>query len=503
MTSTDQARRSFFKQLLAASAMLSWPAQRASAGEKKPAVGVLRQVGAERTRAAMAAARDGFSFVREETSELVILGGGPAGLSALYAAHHGGREADLLEIEDFIGGPLRSERAQPHLSLGTTYFYRYQGALKAMLDDLGLKVKPTAEDSIFFRRDEIVTDWWSQKNIQHLPVSASERESLMMFRDYLIGLKRVPSFPISRAPKDLIDEFDTISAEEIAKRFGGALLAGIIDSFCRSVFGAPAALVSAYAFVNFYSGEFGAEFDLPCYELSDGMPVFVEAMVKKVGMERIRTGCTPVSISRTKEGRWTINYFTASSERARLSCNELVLAIPRAAAAALLTEGSSPLIADNQNPGSADYLTLQFRSEKQLVPHDSFDTWMLRQSKLVTDVVSLQPAGDAGNTLAGFDYLTYVPVWGRGASPVNDDAALRETGIAILDDLTRLFDLPPEAILRATVIGWQRAMPIPGTGCYRRRAQHLSALPKGLKFVHTSADYVGGFEIAAQNGLGI
>src|ERR1035437_533556 len=201
-----------------------------------------------------------------EARDYIIIGGGAAGIAAAWQLKKAGKDFLILENETRIGGVMLNPAPQwkgISYPLGSTYFARYNGVFKEFLTDLNVHPIETGEDAYCFAPDKVVVDPWNPANISRLPITRGDQEAFKTFRDFLLALP-LPTYPVETASRELVKEYDSMSANDFVQRFRSSVLSNFMDKYSRSVLGAPLKDVNAYSFLSFYSIEFGDAFNLPC-----------------------------------------------------------------------------------------------------------------------------------------------------------------------------------------------------------------------------------------------
>jgi glycine/D-amino acid oxidase-like deaminating enzyme len=256
--------------------------------------------------APMHAIRDGLwraaSPPPQRRVDVAIIGGGIAGLAV--AALLKDRDLLVLERETETGGVAKSGRWRDvDYALGSAYVAETDGPFGEFYESLGLVPRPVSEPV-----DKALTGVAGATD----PRDGEWRAAYERLKTLLRRLGESPDFPkmpISEASEPAL-ALDRLSLREFLRREQiDAELFGLLDAYCLSALGAPAAEISAYAGVNFLS-----EINAPICAFPGGNAAIVRAMAARVshaGEGRILTGAAVYAIEPAEGGYARIGWFDA------------------------------------------------------------------------------------------------------------------------------------------------------------------------------------------------
>jgi hypothetical protein len=441
------------------------------------------------------------------TADVAIIGGGAAGIAAAWKLSKLGLDVLILENEPVAGGAARSTAlAGLQCPLGGTYFYQYGGEIKAFLDDIGYRSAETGEDAQLFD-GQLHTDWWSPKNINSLPIAETERASFRKFRDILLALKPVPSYPLSAARPELVSEYDGISAEAFVARFGSAVLSERMDLFARSVLGAPLREVNAYSFINMYSGEFGDAYQVPCFTAPGGLSAIIELAMIKLGDNHIQQECLVVGVENHGEDV-EVQYVDAGGAPRAVIAKHAVVAVQKRIASRIVRGLPDNQLAAMRRVRYAPYLTIVLRCNAPLFPRGTFDCWLPDKQGRFTDVLDISQTytgtmpAPALSAMANA-YILFCPRPESEREMLQDERKLVSFAQVAVHGLSEHFKNALDIIEEIHVFAFGHSMVIPHVGSHREFGPIISRPVGNIQFANSDNDLVPGFENALMAGLGV
>lgn len=442
---------------------------------------------------------------RQESHDYVIIGGGAAGIAAAWQLKKAGKDFILLENEPALGGvmqnpaPIWKGHAYP---LGSTYFARYDGVYAEFLTDLDVHPIETGEDVFCFPKGELIVDPWNPAVIADLPIPREERESFRSFRDFILALP-IPTYPLVRASKEALGEYDPMPASEFVRKFRSPVLTDMMDLYSRSVLGAPLAEVNAYSFLNFYSIEFGDAFKLPCYTLPGGLGIIAEAGERFLGAMHIAPHSLVVSVEEVKNAVETRYVDTRTGEMCVIKSKAAIIATPKNVASRIVrglpTEQSKAMASLRYTP----YITIALCSNAPLFEKRAFDYWVRDKARRFTDILDVTSSQDAAagklNRSGDFVYMLSSPRSAeefKGIDSASIDGHLASIAQKTMEAVAQHIPGAREKIVEMHVYAWGHSLVVPAVGSYAALAPKIAAPHGNIHFAHSDNDIAPGYENA-------
>lgn len=261
----------------------------------------------------------------KETTGVVILGGGIAGLSAAWALERAGyHDYVVLELEDEAGGTSRygQTAVSPH-PWGAHYLPvppAEARAARAFLEEIGAieyydaAGRPRIAEQHLCRAPQeriFYKGRWYEGLYLHAGASAEDRRQHQVFHDEVgrwvrargAGGRRVFTLPRQAAdPRgEGASELDAVSMKEWLDRRGltSWRLRWWVDYACRDDFGLRAEQTSAWAALHYYCARLAHPDDDPAEVMTwpEGNGYLVKQLLQRVG-HRVRTGCVALDVRR-------------------------------------------------------------------------------------------------------------------------------------------------------------------------------------------------------------
>lgn len=296
----------------------------------------------------------------EQRIDVVIVGGGVAGLSAAWALADAGIGFRLLELEDSTGGNARGGRnAVSPYPLGAHYLpipNPEATRVIALLEQLGI-ITGWQGGKPRFDPYQVVSDpeerllrlgRWQEGLVPRFALDDRDRHDLTAFfaamkafRDRRDDGKPAFAIPIalSSSAADL-RALDRISMTEWLDRQGwrSPVLRAHIRYACRDDYGTEPDQVSAWAGIHYFAGRRGAAADVDgelVLTWPDGNAHLTRAMAARV-RSSIDTGRIVWRVAREGDGVVADSYDVASGHSTRWRARAAILATPRFVTARLV-----------------------------------------------------------------------------------------------------------------------------------------------------------------------
>ncbi|MFH7043206.1 flavin monoamine oxidase family protein [Paucibacter sp. JuS9] len=453
-------------------------------------------------------------------TEVLIVGGGVAGLACARALHKRGIDFTLLELEDQAGGNARGHSLQGiRCPLGAHYLPLPGPAAPDVLElliELGLA------------RHELGRVVYDERNLCHSP---QERlffegqwvEGLLPPANGAAGLAQYRRFgaAVAQAQRDLGFAMPTHRARWTAghtaldsqtfdqwldaRQLNDARLRWYLDYCCRDDFGAGSAVVSAWAGLHYFASRHGfhapgdAEAERePVLTWPEGNGWITERMAAGLG-PRLQPGRTVLRIEPGKHEVQVRCWNEAADAPERWSASQVVLATPLFIAQRLLGEAApSALLEATRTARHAPWLVANLLIDAPLLDRPGAPPAWDNVAYGSQQALGYVDAGHQG--LAPQRAATVLSSY--WALPESQRPALlkdewRQWASRVLAEMSSLHLDLPERLQRIDIARWGHAMSIPVPG--RRSSASLAALrqPHGrLRFAHSDLAAYSVFEEA-------
>jgi monoamine oxidase len=396
--------------------------------------------------APMHAIRDGLGRgplpAAERRVDVAIIGGGLAGLAVASLLED--RDLVVLERESEPGGVAKSKRwRNVDYALGSAYIVDLAEPFGEFYGRLGVTPRPVSAPA-----DTVLTGMAGEGDPRN-GKWRSAYDGLKALLRRLASSSDFPTIPISRASApalalDRLSLLDFLSGEHI-----DAELFGLLDAYCMSALGAPAAEISAYAGVNFLS-----EINTPIYAFPGGNAAIARAMAARIaraGEGRVLAGAAVYAIEPAEDGYARVGWFDARDPGTPrcLEARWAVVAAPYFFAGRILRVADPAVTAAMTSLRQGSYLVANFCFEG-LPPELRYDSWALGAQSF-SDAVSATAVLPAAERPKDHSVLTvYAPFRDPGAGRARllagDRAAL---AAPIVEELRRFL---PEAFTGSRLV---------------------------------------------------
>ncbi|WP_460787639.1 protoporphyrinogen/coproporphyrinogen oxidase [Nocardioides maradonensis] len=426
--------------------------------------------------------------------QVVVIGGGIAGLAAAYELARAGEDVTLLEASDVLGGKLRAgEVAGVTVDVGAEAMINRRPEAVGLARELRLEiVHPTTATSRIWTRGELRP---LPRTLMGAPVDLDGlADSGILSAD---GLAR------ARAQVPQRVDGDAAVGEVVAARFGDEvadrlvepLLGGVYAGLARdiSIRAAAPQLIPLLAAEVFAAPDGPTTAESPVFAgIPGGMWRLPEALAVAITQAggAVRTGATVTALRRTPTG------FALTLPDEELTTDRVVVATPAAPAARLLADVAPLASAELGSIGYAStaLVTLAFRAE------EAADALDVGASGFLVPAVDGRRIKAATYSFAKWDWVraaggdllvlrTSLGRYGEADTLQVPDEALVVASLADLHDATGLTAAPVDSVVQR----WGGGLPQYAVGHLDRVARIRAAVAEvpGLAVCGAAYDGVG------------
>ncbi len=433
---------------------------------------------------------------RTETCDVIVVGGGFSGLSAMAQLEAQGKHAVLVESEARVGGAAVSEQLGGGMvPLGSVYFVERTDELDLLFRLSGIEPVECPPDGYDLGTGELVMELWADETLDLVLRNDLDRDGMKRFRDLILAMgDDVPPYPL---PEFLTPELAAldVSAEEWVKEFRSQTLLTVLNSYSRSSMGALLSTTNVYCLQNFYSCEFGASFDLPRYTIAGGTGALTAGVLP--ALHDVRTGQIAVRV-REREHGVEVDCVDADGQVVRYRAGHAVIAAPKFQVPNLVEGLPDAQVAACRQLAYAPYMTLHIVSDEPLIRPGVYDTWNLT-SEFETDVVN--PGSVPGTTFNRHVASLFIPMDQFARHQLLDSELFARK---VADVATRFIDsrTPSEqaSVREIYAWGWGHGLVVPTPGSHSGIAQTAARSMGRVHFANSDCDASPAIENAVYHG---
>lgn len=432
--------------------------------------------------------------------DIVILGAGPSGLSAARILQKQGFDVLLVENEARPGGAAVSgEWHNLRFPLGSVYYVDDTDIMQELSADAGVRPIKVPEDAIYID-GKFYSNTWRNSTIQSFPISALEKSEMKRFRDELLKMD-VPLYPLKPKLSARDRELDAMTTEAYMQKYRSPFLQKLMNLYSLSAMGAPASETNAYCFLNFYCAEFGEEFGVPRFSFSGGLNRLTQGIANIIGEQYFLYEHVVFKAQNTPTGV-EVECINANDELVKIEAKAAVMSFPKYIAQYVIPEMSAPQRAAIASMQYAPYATISLCSDKELMPPDAFDVWMLDAEPHFSDIISphlmypkaMRPEG-------AYVYTLYSPLPRAQRSLLLNNESFANFAREAADKATRTLGAEAQsAIKEIQCFAWGHSLVIPAPGSHNGPAQLASQTIQNIYFAHTDNDASPAVESALSHG---
>jgi glycine/D-amino acid oxidase-like deaminating enzyme len=460
-------------------------------------------------------------------TEVAIVGGGPAGLSAAYALRKGGlRELVVLELEPEPGGTSRAGRSQvTAYPWGAHYLpvpQRHNVALVNLLQEMGVVTGEDARGELTISEPHLVRapeerlfykGYWypglyldAGATTRDLAERARFEQLVARWADYRDAQGRraftIPLSLASDAPE--VRALDALSAPQLLARegFRSTRLMWLLDYACRDDYGLSLRDASAWALLFYFAARL-ARGGAQTSELIT-WPEGNQALVRHLA-SGVTDALCPSNIVldvHEREGAVELLCWDVARDRGvRYVAEHAVIATPQFIADRIVrTRRAEPL----ESRPYAPWLVANLHLRERPLAHGAPLAW----DNVIYDSPSLgyvcathQRGSDFGETVFTY-YLPLTDSDPRRARQKLYDGDLSSWRAAVLLDLGRAHPNLAQLVTHLDVFRWGHAMVRPEVGAQFSPARSNARRTLGrIHFAHSDLSGVSLFEEAFDHGL--
>ncbi|HYF04105.1 MAG TPA: FAD-dependent oxidoreductase [Patescibacteria group bacterium] len=432
--------------------------------------------------------------------DVVVLGSGPSGLSSARLLQKQGYDVLIVENEARPGGAAVSgEWRNVRYPLGSVYYVTETEMMREFSADAGVLPVKVPEDAIYLE-GKFFSDIWSDRTIQTFPLSALEKSEMKRFRDELLKMD-VPEYPLKAKLTSREAELDLMTTEQFLQKYRSPFLQKLMDLYSLSAMGAHAKETNAYCFLNFYASEFGDGFGIPRYTFAGGLNRLTQGIANIIGSQYFLYEHVVLKVENTASGV-LVECINSNDELVTIEAKTAVVAFPKYISQYVVPEMGQEQRNAAQYMQYAPYATITLCSDRELMPPEAFDVWMLNADPHFSDIISphlmypkaMRPEG-------AYVYTLYSPLPRAQRSLLLSDESFANFAREAADKATRTLGIEAQsAIKEIQCFAWGHSIVIPTPGSHNGPAQIASQPIRNIYFAHTDNDASPAIESAMAHG---
>ncbi|MBL7999874.1 MAG: FAD-dependent oxidoreductase [Candidatus Kapabacteria bacterium] len=441
------------------------------------------------------------SSVVTRKCDVAIIGAGPSGLTAAMHLKRAGYDVLVIENEHRAGGAaVGGEYNGLRYPYAAIYFVDYNEDMKDVCGYAGVEPIAAPPDSVLYNKQKI-EDYWQDASIRQMPVPKNELDILRRFRDDILAMDEIPSYPLPESLSPQLAQYDAMTVAEYMKKYQSDFLRKFVNLYTRSSMGGSIDETNVYCFLNFYSSEIGKDARTPRYTLDGGMSGLSRPLSEKIGNDRFLFGhlCYRAEQSQSGVHIQTIN---REGRRVDINARQCIFSTQKYMLPAVIPQMPSAQKTAIASMKYSPYLTVHLCSDNpNLLTDSSFDTWTPEAEPYFTDYINprtifTNPASKA--TVASL----YVPQSADDRGSLQSDEVIVSKSRKAAQKFCEIHNrISPDDIHEIHAFAWGHSIVIPGVGSHNGIAQAASrSIGTSIHFAHTDNDSAPAIENAVVNG---
>lgn len=431
--------------------------------------------------------------------DVAIVGSGAAGLTAAMHLMKQGYSVLILENELRAGGAAVSgSYKQTRFPLASIYFVDYNDQIKELCTYAGVTPTPAPPDALMYKGQHY-TEYWDDGVLDTLPLAKDEISELRRFRDVILNMKELPSYPLSNRLSARDAELDAMTVRDYCSQYKSPFLLDIARLYTRSSMGGTPEETNAYCFLNFYAAEIQKEAKTPRYTFAGGLNGLTAAVAAKIGNDHFKYGYLSYHVRNTATGA-EVYCLNREEKVACIRAKQVIMATQK-----YMTPHIIPEMPDAQKQairkiGYSPYLTVHLCSRRSILAKHDFDTWFVEADPLFTDIIDpLSITPDAKPE--GYVASVYCPRPIGERSALQSDEVIASTCRKVAEKVDSLLgNNTLDAIEEIQAFAWGHSIVIPAPGSHNGIAQAAARSVGNIHFAHTDNDCAPALENAVANG---
>jgi protoporphyrinogen oxidase len=435
------------------------------------------------------------------TCDVVIVGAGPSGLMSAIQLRKLGYSVLVVENENRAGGAgVSSAYGDVRFPLASIYFTDYNEQVKEFCKFAGVEPVPAPSDAVYLEGNTY-SDYWKDNIISELPISVNDKNALRKFRDDILKIKELPSYPLTTSSKELVHKYDSMSVREYLAPYKSDYLSSFINLYSKSSMGGSIDIANTYSFLNFYSSELDISENSTRFTFNGGLHGVTSKVAEKLGNESFLYKHLCVNITNTANGV-EVHTMNREGEHILIKAKQSIVAIQKFMIPVLIPELPTEQKNQIRSLTYSPFLTVHICSSKPILNHNHFDTWYPSADPLFTDCINPQSAYQVKDNQDHFVTSVYCPRGDDDRGSLQSDEIIVSTCKKVVEKFTVLYGKEIlDAIKEVQAFAWGHSVVVPTVGSHSSIAIGASASYKNIHFANTDNDSTPAFENALSHGV--
>ncbi len=432
-------------------------------------------------------------------TQVVVIGGGPSGLSAAYALMKQGHDVVLLENEDRAGGAaVFSSYRGLRFPLASIYFVDANPMIRELCDYAGVKPVPAPEDALVLGQ-QYFYDYWQDSVLSTLPIAASDRDAMKRFRDDMLKIDDVPPYPLPRTLNSRLAALDRMSAREFCAGYKSEFLSSFIELYTRSSMGARLDNTNAYSLLNFYTGEIAKNPQTKRQSFDGGLGGLSEKLSSRFSQESLLLSHCATRVRNSNGG---VEVDAVHGDKSlRIKADAVIVATQKYMLPRMIESLPEDQVTAIRSFRYTPMLTVHLCSDQAIMPNKGFDTWYPEAGELFTDIIDPKTIGAAVDGEA-FVASVYAPLGVESRAQLLDESFVVDYAHKVaLKALELMGQEDRDKVKEIYTFAWGHSMVQAQPGSHSGPAQRASRPFGNIYFANTDNTCVSAFENAIAEGF--